>query len=374
MEYVQEPIATLHDYGDASPTAPVDSATVVVPLTQQEYGSRATQRVFERLEMVAPEQVLVALRAESQHVGNIARWLESFDLPMQVLWCTAPRVERRLDELGLDGHAGKGRDVWLGLGLASESEYVVVHDADATSYDETDVPKLLSPLAGDHEFVKGYYARVENDRLYGRLYRQFYTPLVRALVAHHDADILTYLASFRYALAGEFATTGEVARRLRTPRGWGLEVGTLGDAFDAVGFSGTAQVDLGIHEHDHRSVDGSGGLGRMCAQVGRTLFNVAEDHGVEPEYDSLVDRYHESATTLVEQYAADARFNDLTYDPDEEHTQIDVYGETITPPTHDDRLPAWCEIQLDPDEIATLSTAAIEAQRDRDTPACSTER
>lgn len=374
MEYVQEQIATLHDYGGASPTAPVDSATVVVPITQEEYGLRATQRVFERLETVNPGRVLVVLRAETQHVVDIVDWLDSFALSMRVLWCTAPRIEAHLDELGLNGRTGKGRDIWLGLGVASTSEYVVIHDADATTYDETHVPKLLSPLTTGHGFVKGYYARVENNRLYGRLFRLFYTPLVRALADSHDADILSYLASFRYALAGEFAMSGAVARRLRTPRGWGLEVGTLGDAFDAVGFDGTAQVDLGIHEHDHRSVDGTSGLGQMCSEVGRTLFNVVEDHDIEPNYESLVDRYHENANRLVEQYAADARFNDLDYDGEAEHAQIELYGETVAPPTHDDRLAPWCETQLDPEEITALSMAAIEDQRERTPSACSTER
>jgi glucosyl-3-phosphoglycerate synthase len=373
MEYIQERIATLHDYGGASPAPAVDSATVVVPITQQEFRSRAARRVFERLEAVDPERVVVALRAERQDVVTVVDWLDSFELSMRVLWCTAPQIEARLDELGLGGDAGKGRDVWLALGVASDSEYVVVHDADATSYDETHVPKLLSPLAANYEFVKGYYARVENDRLYGRLFRLFYTPLVRALADDHDADILSYLASFRYALAGEFAMTGDVARRLRAPRGWGLEVGTLGDAFDTVGYSGTAQVDLGIHEHDHRSVEGSGGLGQMCAEVGQTLFNVVEDQGVDPDYDELADRYRESATRLVEQYAADAQFNDLAYDPDEERTQIAVYAETIAPPTQDDRLPAWCETQLDPEEIVTLSTAGIEKERGRTPTAFSTD-
>ena len=96
-----------------------------------------------------------------------------------------------------------------------------------------------------------YYARVENDCLYGRLLRLFYAPVVRALAngaadrrpVTDGGDLLAYLGAFRYALAGEFATTGALARRLRAPRGWGLEVGTLGDALDATGFAGTAQVD-----------------------------------------------------------------------------------------------------------------------------------
>lgn len=369
MEYVQEQVTTLHDYGDATPSAPVDRTTVVVPLTERDHTSLAAERVFSHLETVDPQRVIVALRADERQVGAVCEWLESFDLTTTVLWCTAPRVEARLDELGLNGQAGKGRDLWLALGIASQSEYVVVHDADATTYDESHVPKLLFGLTDGYDFVKGYYARVENDQLYGRLWRLFYTPLVRALDAHHDEPLLDYLASFRYALAGEFATTGELARQLRTPRGWGLEVGTLGAAFDVAGFERTAQVDLGLHEHEHRSVGGPAGLGQMSTQVGQTLFNVLEDHGVQPEYTTLREEYRVCADRLIGQYGADAAFNGFEYDTDSEREQVDVYADTIERPQADDRLPAWEDVSLHPEEIAGLSAAAIEAIRHSPQPA-----
>jgi len=359
MEYVQERVTTLHDYGDARPSAPVDRTTVVVPMTGRDYASLAAERTLGALERVAPGRVVVALRADETTVGHVVSWLDEFDLPAEVLWCTAPRVESRLAEAGLDGDAGKGRDVWLALGVASSAEYVVVHDADATTYDETHVPRLLFPLSRGREFAKGYYARVENDRLYGRLYRLFYAPLVRALADEHDDPLVAYLDAFRYALAGEFAVTGELAGRLRPPRGWGLEVGTLGDAFAAAGFEGTAQVDLGVHEHDHRSVGGPEGLGEMCRQVGATLFAVLEDGGVDPGYDTLPDRYRERAYRLVDQYAADAGFNGFAYDRTREREQVDVYAETVAPPPTDDRLPAWRETAVDPAAIAELSAAAV---------------
>jgi glucosyl-3-phosphoglycerate synthase len=372
MEYVQERIATLHDFGNAHPAAPTDRATVVVPLTERDHTTLAAERVLSTLEGVDPDRVLIALRADERRVADVVSWVESFDLSSTVLWCTAPRLEARLAEEGLDGTAGKGRDVWLGLGPASDSEYVVVHDTDAMTYDATHVPRLLFPLARDYEFVKGYYARVENDRLYGRLLRLFYAPVVRALAngaadrrpVTDGGDLLAYLGAFRYALAGEFATTGALARRLRAPRGWGLEVGTLGDALDATGFAGTAQVDLGVYEHDHRSIGGHDGLGEMCGQVGATLFTILEEHGIEPDYEVLPERYRNCARTLVEQYAADAAFNGFAFDRQGERAQIDQYATTIRPPAGDDRLPAWRDADLDPATVASLSAAAIEEHND----------
>jgi len=308
---------------------------------------------------VAPARVVVALRAPAERVGAFREWLDSFDLPLSVLWCNAPGVERLLAEHGLDaaaGAGGKGRDVWLALGVAaSDHEYVVLHDADAKTYSAADVSRLLFPLDRGDAFSKGYYARVENGRLYGRLFRLFLSPLVRTLADEHDAPVLRYLASFRYALAGEFAMTADLAGRLRVEPRWGLEVGTLGDAFAAAGFEGTAQVDLGSYEHDHRSVSGPTGLTEMSEHVGEALFRVVEGNGVAPDYDSLARRYRKTATAMVEQYAADAAFNGLAYDPAAERTQVATYAESLGPPGEDRRLPAWADLSVEPADLLAAS-------------------
>jgi glucosyl-3-phosphoglycerate synthase len=356
MEYVQEQIPTLHDFGDARPEAPTDAATVVVPMTQREHAGLAAERVLAALESVDPGRVLVALRAGPERVASVTRWLATFDLPLSVLWCDGPRLESLLSEAGLDGSRGKGRDVWLALGIASDSEYVVVHDADGKNYDESHVPKLLFPLAEGPDgagFSKGYYARVENDRLYGRLFRLLYRPLVEAMATGETTAVVEYLRAFRYALAGEFATTGRVARKLRVQRGWGLEVGTLGEAFRLVGPERTAQVDLGVHEHDHRSVSGPSGLSDMSVQVASALLRAVEENGGDPEYGTLEERYRSAAERLVDAYALDASFNGLEYDRGTELEQVDVYAESIRPPGSDTRLPAWEEVALAPGELAS---------------------
>jgi len=364
MEYVQERIATLHSFDDAEPAAPTDDAAVVVPLTAGDCATPAADTVFSSLEAVDPGQVVVALRATTDEITAARRWLGSFDLSTTVLWCTAPQITDHLAGVDLNGAAGKGRDVWLALGLAARAAYVVVHDADATTYDPSHVSRLLFPLTRGYEFSKGYYARVEDGRLYGRLFRLFYEPLVRALTDTTDwsrDDLLSYLGSFRYALAGEFAATSDLVSRFRTPRGWGLEVGTLGDAFDAAGFDGTAQVDLGVHRHGHRSVDGPDGLGEMCRQVGAILFTVLEEHGLDPDYGALPDRFRARAANLVDGYATDAAFNGLTYDPEAELDQVAEYAGAIARPQEDTRLPAWQDVSLDPATIRALSAEALDA-------------
>jgi len=361
MEYVQERVTTLHDLTGARPGAPTDRTAVVVPMTEREYGGLAAERVLSELESVDPARVVVPLRAPPGRIGSFCDWLDAFDLDLDVVWCSGPRVEALLDAEGLDGERGKGRDVWLGLGQVHDVEYVVCHDADTASYDASYVPRLLFPLARGHDFSKGYYARVENDRLYGRLFRLFYAPLVRALSDAHDAPILRYLESFRYALAGEFAVTADLASRLRIQRSWGLEVGTLGDAFDYAGFSGSAQVDLGAYEHDHRSVGGPTGLSDMSRHVAAALLRVVTDHGVDPDVAALRERYREAAASFVRAYGLDAAFNGLAFDREGEREQVRTYAEAIEAREEDARLPAWRDAPIDPTEVREAARADREA-------------
>ncbi|WP_251329908.1 glycosyl transferase family 2 [Haloplanus pelagicus] len=363
MEYVQERVTTLHDLTDPVPSAPTDRASIVVPMTEREYAGLAPDRVLSELERVDPGQVVVPLRASTDRVGPFYDWLADYDLPLSVVWCNGPRLEELLDEHGLDGEFGKGRDVWLGIGQALDREYVVVHDADTKSYSRADVARLLYPLSQGYDFSKGYYARVENDRLYGRLFRLFFVPLVRALESERDAPVLRYLGAFRYALAGEFAATTGLAERLRTQRSWGLEVGTLGDAFEYAGFEGSTQVDLGTYEHDHRAVSGPTGLSDMSRHVAAALFRAVTDHGVDPDYDALPRRYREAAGSLVRGYELDAEFNGLEYDRTDELEQVETYATAIEPPGPDRRLPAWTDAPLSPARVAEAVEADLEAVR-----------
>ncbi|SMO50594.1 glycosyl transferase family 2 [Halorubrum cibi] len=361
MEYVQERVTTLHALTDHRPDAPTGRAAVVVPMTEREYGTLAAERVLTALESVDPARVIVPLRATPDRAGSFAAWLDGFDLDVETLWCDGPRLADLLAEHGLDGDRGKGRDVWLALGRALREEFVVVHDADTATYSPTFVNRLLFPLAHGHEFSKGYYARVEDGALYGRLFRLFFRPLVRALADAHDADVLAYLESFRYALAGEFAATADLVSKLRVQRGWGLEIGTLGEAFRNAGFAGSAQVDLGRYEHDHRSVDGPTGLADMSRAVGAATLRAVDDAGVDVAYDTLSDRYREAAEELIGRYATDAAFNGLGYDRTDERDQVATYVDAVAEPGPDSRLPAWEDASLSPAAVAEAARADLEA-------------
>ena len=360
MDYLQDRITTLHDLTDAVPSLPEGESAVVVPIAGQSEAAVTPTHVFKALETVGPGEVVVPLRCEPAIAAAFDRWVDDFDLDVTTLWCNAPAVGPLLADHDLDGAMGKGRDVWLGLGLAADrADYVAVHDADASTYSPKHVPRLLAGLELGYEFVKGYYARVEDGQLYGRLARLFVAPLLRALSRAHDHPLLAYLSAFRYPLSGEFAITAEAARSIRAQRAWGLEIGMLGEAYDVVGETATAQVDLGMHRHDHRPVGGRGGLSTMAGEVGEALFRALEDHGVAPDYERLPDAYRDAADTLIRQYGADAAVNALSYDADAERSQVASYAEGLRPPGPDDRLPPWTGTTLSPTSVLEVSRDAL---------------
>jgi glucosyl-3-phosphoglycerate synthase len=360
MDYAQEHVATLHDITDPTPAAPAEESAVVVPIAGDTLEAVTPEFVFGPLEAVGPTDVIVPLRAPAAVTTGFREWVAQYDLSVTTVWCDAPALSDLLEEHDLGGSTGKGRDVWLGLGIAADrAEYVAVHDADATTYDESTVPRLLAPLAVGYEFVKGYYARVEDAQLYGRLVRLFIAPLVRALEERQAHPFVRYLAAFRYPLAGEFAVTADAARHVRAQRAWGLEIGMLGETYETVGPEGSAQVDLGLHQHDHKPVGGRGGLSSMAEQVGAALLRTVEEAGVDPDYETLTERYIAAGERLVEQYAADAAFNGLAYDRAAEREQVEAYAAGIRRPGPDTRLPAWADVDLSP------ATVVETAQEDR---------
>ena len=351
MDYTQGRVAIRHDFGDADPAAPTDRSAVVVPMTDRDVGGLAAERVFDSLATLDLASVVVPIRAPADRLPAVLAWIRNFDIPLEPIWCNGPEVVDLLASHDLNGEAGKGRDVWLAMGLLEHVDFMAFHDADVKSHETRDVRKLLSPLADGASFSKGYYARVENGRLYGRLFRLLYEPLVATLGREHDAPIIEYLGAFRYALAGEFAMTTELARSMRLPRRWGLEVGILGEAFQVAGFSGTAQVDLGRYEHDHRAVSGPDGLSAMARGVAAAVLRTVEAAGVEPTYEGLSRRFETVANEFVGQYGADARFNGLEYDESGEREQIRSYAAAIEPPGADRRLPPWTETALTPSQL-----------------------
>ena len=70
-----------------------------------------------------------------------------------------------------------------------------------------------------------------------------------------EIPYLRFLDDFRYALAGEFAMTADLARVIRIPSHWGLEVGVLAEVYRNVAPLRVCQVDLtDNYEHKHQDL------------------------------------------------------------------------------------------------------------------------
>jgi glucosyl-3-phosphoglycerate synthase len=361
MDYVPSEVTTLHKLTEKNPECSMEDVVVVVPMLERDFRLDATEWTFSEIERIGPEKVIVALRCEEQSVRDIYEWLNGFNLDVKMLWCNGNRMTETLREKGLEGRNGKGHDIWLALGLASEyGEFIVCHDVDRKTYVGEDISRLLFPLTEGNKFVKGYYARIENDRLYGRLCRLFYAPLVRSLRGLYDTPILRYLDVFRYGLAGEFGIRSQEVKRIKMERGFGLEVGLLGEAFNFAGFESTAQVDLGIYEHFHREKSGPNGLAEMSLEVSGALFGILRREGVKVKYDVARKAYESMANEFIRQYGLDAKFNGLEYDAQEECAQVEEYRESIQAPRGDTRIASWEELGIQMKDIKRASLEDVD--------------
>jgi len=355
VEFVQERVTTLHAFDDTVATASLDDVAVIVPVAGRDRADAL--RVLAALADRSPTRIVVPYRAARADAAAIADDFRAVDAPVDPLWCDAPALDRCLDDAGVapptetDDAAvpvgRKGHDVWLGLGVAAAAaDRVAVRDADARV--EGGVGRLVAGLDGEHEFAKAYYARVE-DRLYGRLCRLCYEPLVAAIEA--DDSLVACLNALRYGLAGEVAMTAELARSIRVEPGFGLEVGMLGEAHRVAGPEALVQVDCGRYRHTHRSVGGEGGLDRMARPVIAALLRCLDDRGIAYDLSRLRDRYRERALALVDAHAADAAFNGLDYDRAGERDQVIRYADAIAAPGPDRRRRPWREVDLSADAV-----------------------
>ena len=359
MEFVQERITTLHDFGEVNPTVALDSVAVVVPIAGADTDRASVRRTLRIAARHEPGAIVLPVRGDRAAARRVQTIADDLPVATAVIWCNAPEMEDLLSTAGIDPSGAKGFDVWLGLAVATaEHEHVVVHDADATSYTHQHLPRLVWPLTHGHSFVKAYYARVEQNQLYGRLLRLFWSPLVAAIDAEYDAPVIDYLSAFRYPLAGEFAMTASVAQSMSLPREFGLEIGVLGESHRVAGEREAAQVDLGWHRHDHRPVTGPNGLVPMARAIAGTIEAVLDADDIPIDLAELQPEYRARANRLIEQYAADADFNGLAHEEADERNQVDQYAQVLIDPDHPEWLPPLSSVSFDVEEVRAAGAPA----------------
>lgn len=357
MDYKQDFITTIHDLGadwahleermmELSQSAPT---AVVIPSLYGELERPALRRIRDHLSHCPfVNRVVISLYAETlAEYQRAVAFFQSLPQPTYVLWENGPRILAILQDLqnrGLDllHHRGKGRAVWLGLGLASlGATAIALHDADIVTYDRTYPLKLLYPLLEREfglAFCKAYYARlgVHPRQLHGRVTRLFVAPLITSLIALFGSrDYLRYLNGYRYPLSGEFALSRDLALNTRIPANWGLEIGLLAEVYRNVAMKRIAQVDLGTFEHKHQTLghNSNQGLQKMCRDILRSLLRtLTETEQVVVTGDhlrALQVKFRREAQNLTRQYFVDARFNGIDYDRHQEEETVEQFERLI---------------------------------------------
>ena len=105
----------------------------------------------------------------------------------RVLWNDGPRLralDAELQEQGLapEEERRKGETSWYCLGymLATDKvEAIALHDCDIVTYDRSLLARLIYPMANpqfSYQFAKGYYPRIADGSLNGRVTRLLITP------------------------------------------------------------------------------------------------------------------------------------------------------------------------------------------------------
>ena len=395
MDYKQELITTIHNLGcdvdrlddrltELSQSLPT---AVLIPSLYEELERPALALIRDNLAHCRfVNTVVISLYADTeQQYHKAVEFFRSLPQPTYVLWENGPRLTQifaTLQEQGLDlmQHGGKGRAVWLGLGLASlEAAAIALHDADIVTYDKTYPLKLLFPLLEREfgiAFSKAYYTRLSEAprRMHGRVTRLFVMPLITSLMELFGyRDYLRYLNAYRYPLSGEFALTSDLALNTRIPANWGLEVGLLAEVYRNVAMKRIAQVDLGIFEHKHQTVGGSPnqGLQKMCRDILKSVLRtLTETEQVVISTDhirALRVKFRREAQNLTRQYFVDARFNSLDYDRHKEEVTLEQFeqviyqaGEEYLKDTVSTEIPDWTRaLAVMPDLREQLRDATV---------------
>ena len=351
-------ITTLHDL-DQRPIEAIESELqgfskqrpmgLILPSLYSELEGEALPAILGQIAQVPYlSEIVIGLdRADASQYGAALAFFDRLPQRHRVLWNDGPRLKALDAELQSHDLApremGKGRNVWycMGYTLASgRTESVALHDCDITTYDRRLLARLIYPVANprfNYEFCKGFYARVADGKINGRVSRLLVTPLLRALKKTlGDMEYLEYMDSFRYPLAGEFSFRRDVLTDIRIPSDWGLEIGVLSEMYRNYANNRLCQVDIAeVYDHKHQDLsagDDSGGLSKMSIDIAKALFRKLATRGVtfnSETFRSLKATYYRIALDFVETYHNDAVMNGLRLDIHTEEKAVELFAENI---------------------------------------------
>jgi len=342
---------------------------LILPCLVSEFDGPALPLMVEELsELEWMGRVIVGVDGADDRSFEAAQTMFSrLPQPTTVIWNDSDGMKEFDRRVGITPGTGKGRNLWRCLGVANgfaQIDTIVVHDADISTYEASFVARLAHPIVDERlgfDFVKGFYPRFDEAGLNGRLTRLLVGPLLGSLTSlDPDNADLKYLESFRYPLAGEFASRISVANSIAMPEHWGVDIALL-TAARSLG-AAVAQTDLTDrydHKHQLLSVDDAdSGLHRMARDVISTLLSVADLDSVD------ATTFDERLNHAVSAHRANAISNGIPVNELGEAAAGALFSKLVREPQSPlpSDLPSWEQLRLEfPDCVQDLASV-VESQ------------
>ena len=351
-------ISTLHDFGTRS-TNEIErdllkfskerKMELILPCLYSELEGSALPNIVEEISKTKYlDHVVVGLdRANEMQAKKAWKFFKKLKMPYSILWNDGPNLKKLDRELKAKDLApselGKGRNVWycIGMSIARDTaRSVALHDCDIKTYDRRMLAKLFYPVVNpffNYEFCKGFYPRVANGKMNGRVARLLVFPLLTALEKTIGrSEYLEFMKSFKYPLAGEFSFRRNVLPELRISSDWGIEVGILSEMQRNFSPQNICQVDLADkYDHKHQDLSANNenkGLSRMSLDIIKTLIRKLATQGntfSTETFRSLKATYYRYALDLIDIYRSDAEMNGFKFDSHTEEKTVELFALNI---------------------------------------------
>ena len=395
-------ISNLHDFGTKT-TADIEKELVkfskerkmelILPSLYSELKGDALPNIVKQISGTKYlNHIIVGLdKASKAEAVKAWKFFKKLNKPFTILWNDGPRLKKLHEELKekdlAPSEMGKGRNVWYCLGMCiarDEARSVALHDCDIKTYDRRMLAKLFYPVVNpmfNFEFCKGYYPRVSNNKMGGRVARLLVFPLITALEKTiGKSDYLEFMKSFKYPLAGEFSFRRNILPELRISSDWGIEVGVLSEMQRNYSPHNICQVDLAdTYDHKHQELsinDDTRGLSKMSIDIIKTMIRKLATQGNSfstETFRSLKATYYRSALDLIDIYRSDAQMNGLKFDSHMEEKAVELFALNIMKagehffqnPMVTPFIPTWSRIKSAiPDFLQRLKKAVDEDNKE----------
>ena len=322
---------------------------LILPCLFSEIKGKALPNIIDEINKTRfLNHVVIGLdRANKEEYKSAFKFFTKLKTPFSVLWNDGPRLmelDKELSEKGLSPREfGKGRNVWYCIGMTlarGQAESIALHDCDILTYEKSMLAKLFYPVANpffNFQFCKGYYPRVADGKMNGRVSRLLVFPLLLAMEKTIGrSEYLDFMKSFRYPLAGEFSFTKNLLPELRIPSDWGLEIGVLSEMQRNHSSNKICQVDLAqTYDHKHQDLsenNDNAGLSRMSIDITKALIRKLATQGnifSLETFRSIKATYYRAALDMIDIYRSDARMNGLSFDSHLEEKAVELFALNI---------------------------------------------